>query len=114
MPEVLAVGESEAAASPIRDAMIVAGGRGTRLMPLTHDTPKPLLDFCGQPFLAGVIGRLATAGITRVFLIVGKDTTPFEVLRPLASDFGVDIVMVPEPEPLDTAGGVRAAVEQVS
>lgn len=95
------------------DAMIVAGGRGTRLQPLTHDTPKPLLDFCGQPFLAGVIGRLADAGVARVFLIVGADTSPFEVLRPLAEAVGVEIVMVPEPEPLDTAGGVRIAAEQV-
>ncbi len=98
---------------PIRDAMIVAGGRGTRLQPLTHDTPKPLLDFCGEPFLAGVIGRLARAGVTRVFLVVGADTSPFEVLRPYASRHGVEVVMVPEPEPLDTAGGVRAAAEQV-
>lgn len=99
--------------APVRDAMIVAGGRGTRLQPLTHDCPKPLLDFCGAPFLAGVIGRLAAAGIERVFLIVGDDTAPFEVLRDDASSHGVDLVMVPEPEPLDTAGGVRIAAEQV-
>ncbi len=99
--------------APVRDAMIVAGGRGTRLQPLTHDTPKPLLDFCGEPFLAGVVGRLAEAGVTRVFLVVGKDTSPFEVLRPYATRHGVELVMVPEPEPLDTAGGVRAAAEQV-
>ncbi len=99
--------------TPVRDAMIVAGGRGTRLQPLTHDTPKPLLDFCGEPFLAGVIDRLAEAGVTRVFLVVGRDTEPFEVLRPLAGEVGVELVMVPEPEPLDTAGGVRAAAGQV-
>ncbi len=99
--------------APVRDAMIVAGGRGTRLQPLTHDTPKPLLDFCGEPFLAGVVGRLAEAGVTRVFLVVGKDTEPFEVLRPYATRHGVELVMIPEPEPLDTAGGVRAAASMV-
>ncbi|MBW3620970.1 MAG: NDP-sugar synthase [Actinobacteria bacterium] len=100
--------------STVRDAMIVAGGRGTRLQPLTHATPKPLLPFCGEPFLAGVIARLAGAGVERVFLVVGSDTAPFEGLRPHAAAVGVEIVLVPEPEPLDTAGGVRAAVDQVS
>lgn len=101
-------------AGTVRDAMIVAGGRGTRLQPLTHRTPKPLLPFCGEPFLAGVIRRLAAAGVERVFLVVGADTTPFERLRPDAASVGVELVMVPEPEPLDTAGGVRSAVDQVS
>jgi len=97
----------------VTDAMIVAGGRGTRLFPLTHDTPKPLLKFCGRPFLEGVIGRLADAGVDRIFLVVGADTSPFEILRPAAAELGVTLVMVPEPEALDTAGGVRAAAEQV-
>ena len=97
----------------VRDAMIVAGGRGTRLQPLTYTTPKPLLDFCGLPFLSGVIRRLADAGIERVFLIVGADTAPFERLRDDAHRVGVELVMVPEPEPLDTAGGVRSAVGEV-
>lgn len=107
------LGEAQSLVRPVTDAMIVAGGRGTRLQPLTHDTPKPLLDFCGKPFLAGVIDRLAAAGVTRVFLVVGADTSPFEILRPLADEVGVSLVMVPEPEPLDTAGGVREAAEQV-
>jgi mannose-1-phosphate guanylyltransferase len=97
----------------VRDAMIVAGGRGTRLQPLTYTAPKPLLPFCGAPFLSGVIRRLAAAGVERVFLVVGADTSPFEVLREDAVTVGVAVELVPEPEPLDTAGGVRAAVEQV-
>lgn len=99
--------------APVRDAMIVAGGRGTRLQPLTYTTHKPLLPFCGAPFLAGVIQRLAAAGVTRVFLVVGADTEPFDVLRPDAREHGVELEMVPEPEPLDTAGGVRVAAEQL-
>lgn len=97
----------------VTDAMIVAGGRGTRLQPLTYTTPKPLLPFCGAPFLVGVMGRLAAAGIRRVFLVVGDDTTPFEVLEADAAALGIEVVMVPEPEPLDTAGGVRSALDQV-
>ncbi|MFP5310286.1 MAG: sugar phosphate nucleotidyltransferase [Actinomycetes bacterium] len=96
------------------DAVIVAGGRGTRLQPLTHDTPKPLLPFCGAPFLSGVIRRLARAGVTRVLLVVGQDTEPFRVLRADAAAVGVTVETVPEPEPLDTAGGVRAIVDELS
>lgn len=97
----------------VRDACIVAGGRGTRLQPLTYTAPKPLLPFCGAPFLAGVIRRLAEVGVERVLLVVGADTSPFEVLRGYAAEVGVTIEMVPEPEPLDTAGGVRAVVDRL-
>ncbi len=94
----------------VRDAMIVAGGRGTRLAPLTDACPKPLLPLVGLPFLAGQIRRLAAAGIQRVSLIVGADTTPFEPLVAQMAAHGVQVVLVPEPEPLDTAGGVRSAI----
>jgi mannose-1-phosphate guanylyltransferase len=97
----------------VRDAMIVAGGAGTRLRPLTLTTPKPLLPFCGAPFLTGVIRRLAAVGVDRVLLVVGADTAPFEVLADAAAAHGVAVEAVPEPEPLDTAGGVRAALERI-
>lgn len=98
----------------VSDAMIVAGGRGTRLRPLTLTQPKPLIEFCGEPFLVSVMRRLAGAGITRVFLVVGADTTPFGVLHAPARDLGIEVVVVPEPQPLDTAGGVRSVVAEVS
>jgi mannose-1-phosphate guanylyltransferase len=98
----------------VREACIVAGGAGTRLLPLTATTPKPLLPFCGQPFLAGVLARLAGVGVERVLLIVGADPTPFAILEPHAAGLGIELVAVPEPKPLDTAGGVRAALEHVS
>ncbi len=93
--------------SPVRDALIVAGGRGTRLRPLTDATPKPLVPFAGEMFLLGVIRRLAAAGVEHVHLVVGQDTSPFDVLKAPAAEFGVTVSCVPEPEPLDTAGGVR-------
>ena len=96
----------------VREAMIVAGGAGTRLRPLTDTTPKPLLPFCGEPFLAGVLVRLAEAGVRRVWLVVGDDPSPFMVLRPLARSHGMELEAVPEPEPLDTAGGVRSVIER--
>lgn len=90
----------------VRDALIVAGGRGTRLQPLTFGHPKPLLSFCGRPFLDGVIARLAAAGIERTWLVVGAETGPFEDFA--ATVTGMDMRIVDEPEPLDTAGGVRS------
>lgn len=94
--------------------MIVAGGRGTRLAPLTDATPKPLLPLVGLPFLSGLIRRLAADGIERVLLVVGPDPSPFAVLETDAASVGVTIESVPEPEPLDTAGGVRSALDRVS
>jgi mannose-1-phosphate guanylyltransferase len=90
-------------------AMIVAGGRGTRLLPFTSSTPKPMLPFCGAPFLAGVGRRLAAQGVRRILLVVGADPAPFEPLVALLRPFGVEVSMVPEPSPLDTAGGARIA-----
>lgn len=95
--------------SPIRDAAIVSGGKGTRLQPLTYDLRKELLPLCGIPFLAGVLRRLAAAGLTRVHLVVGADTQPFAILDPVADELGVSVDVIPEPEPLGTGGGLRSA-----
>ena len=92
-------------------ALIVAGGRGTRLLPLTERTPKPMLPFCGAPFLAGLARRLGASGVERIGLVVGAETAPFEPLVTLLAPYGLDVFIVPEPTPLDTAGGVRAATE---
>ncbi len=100
------------AATAVREAMIVAGGIGSRLRPLTADVPKPLLPFCGEPFLAGVLTRLADAGIRRVWLVVGADPEPFAILQPAARGLGLTLEFVPEPTPLDTAGGVRSVIEE--
>lgn len=98
----------------VTDAMIVAGGQGTRLRPLTDTTYKPLIEFCGRPFLEGVMDRLAAAGITRAWLVVGPDTEPFErALQSPADALGMQLRCVPESEPLDTAGGVRSVADQV-
>jgi mannose-1-phosphate guanylyltransferase len=104
----------EPALSTVREAMIVAGGAGTRLLPLTRTTPKPLLPFCGAPFLDGVLRRLQRVGVERVFLVVGADTAPFAAVAERARHVGVVVEPVPEPEPLDTAGGVRSTLDRVT
>lgn len=87
-------------------AVVMAGGYGTRLRPLTDDTPKPMLPVGGRPLLEHIIDQLRTCGIRRVNL-----TTHF---RPEAisshfgdgSGFGVEIGYVNEDEPLGTAGAL--------
>lgn len=93
--------------------MIVAGGAGTRLSPLTDDTVKPLLPLVGMPFLEGLIEGLARFGVGKVLVVAGARTRPFEDLRSAARSVAIDLDVVPEPEPLDTAGGVRSALDRV-
>lgn len=94
-------------------AMIVAGGAGTRLAPLTSTVPKPMVPFCGAPFLTGVVRRLADSGVRRVLLVVGAEPRPFAALTTASARLGVTVEVVPEPEPLDTAGGVVSALDRV-
>ena len=93
--------------------MVLAGGAGTRLLPLTAAIPKPMLPFCGEPFLVGLVRGLSGAGIERVILLVGRDDAPFAALPATAARYGVALEVRTEDVPLGTAGGVRAALERV-
>lgn len=88
------------------EAVVMAGGFGTRLHPLTSDTPKPMLPVGDRPLLEHIIGRLRDTGIRRVNV-----TTHFhpEKIRDHFGDgqaFGVDITYVNEDRPLGTAGAL--------
>jgi mannose-1-phosphate guanylyltransferase len=93
-------------------AIVLVGGEGTRLRPLTSDVPKPALTLVDRPFLAYAIEWLAAHGVTEVVLACGF--LP-DVLRAALADeeerAGVEIVYVAEPEPLGTAGAIRFAAE---
>jgi len=54
-----------------RQAVILAGGRGTRMLPLTADRPKPMIEVGGRPFMAHLIERLAQQGFARAHLLLG-------------------------------------------
>jgi mannose-1-phosphate guanylyltransferase len=88
-------------------AVILAGGKGTRLRPLTDSRPKPLLPFAGDPFAAGLLRRLHAVGCDRATFLVGRDAEPFAELRYLGLGLGVEVDVVTEPQPLDTAGAAR-------
>jgi mannose-1-phosphate guanylyltransferase len=93
-------------------AIVLVGGEGSRLRPLTNATPKPALTLVDRPFLAYTIEWLAGHGVTEAVLACGF--LP-EVLRAaLAGEedrAGVRIRYVVEPQPLGTAGAIRFAAD---
>jgi mannose-1-phosphate guanylyltransferase len=88
-------------------ALILAGGKGTRLRPLTDRRPKPLMPFMGEPFALGLLRRLAAAGVTDAEFLVGADPEPFAPLEAAGEQAGVRVGLRTEEAPLDTAGAVR-------
>jgi len=92
-------------------AIVLVGGEGTRLRPLTNDVPKPAVTLVDRPFLAYAIEWLAAHGVDEVVLACGF--LP-DVLREALEDHehaGVTITYAVEPEPLGTAGAIRFAAE---
>lgn len=89
------------------DAVILVGGRGTRLRPLTVNTPKPMLPTANHPFLAHLLGRIKAAGITHVVLGTSFKAEVFEDYFGDGSDMGLEIEYVVEEEALGTGGAIR-------
>jgi mannose-1-phosphate guanylyltransferase len=93
-------------------AIVLVGGEGTRLRPLTADVPKPAVTLVDRPFLAYAIEWLAAHGVTEVVLACGF--LPDVLREALAGEearAGVEITYVAEPEPLGTAGAIRFAAD---
>jgi dTDP-glucose pyrophosphorylase/CBS domain-containing protein len=87
-------------------AVIMAGGAGTRLLPLTEDLPKPMLPVDGRPMLEHIIEQLQTAGIHRVS--VSTHYKPEKIIEHFGDGraFGVELEYVNEDRPLGTAGAL--------
>jgi NDP-sugar pyrophosphorylase family protein len=90
------------------DAVLLAGGRGTRLAPLTVTVPKPLLPLGERPIIDVLITQLAAAGVERVFVCLGYLAPLMMAFLGDGSRWGVTIEPRIEAEPLGTAGGLRA------
>jgi NDP-sugar pyrophosphorylase family protein len=88
-------------------AVLLAGGNGTRLRPFTATIPKPLLPLGDVPIVEVVIRQLAAAGIRRVAIALGRLGHLFSATLGDGARFGVTIAYYPEDEPLGTAGPLR-------
>lgn len=91
------------------EAIMLVGGKGTRLRPLTLSAPKPLLPTAGVPFLAHQLARAAECGITHVVLATSYRAEMFTAAFGTGAEFGLSIDYVQESEPLGTGGGIRNA-----
>ena len=89
------------------EAVVLVGGRGTRLRPLTIDTPKPMLPTAGVPFLLHLLARLRGAGVEHVVLATSYRPEVFARGIGDGAALGLRIDYVNEDEPLGTGGGIR-------
>lgn len=88
------------------DAVVLVGGKGTRLRPLTLSAPKPMLPTAGLPFLTHLLSRIAAAGIEHVILGTSYKPAVFEAAFGDGSALGLQIEYVTEEHPLGTGGGI--------
>ncbi len=92
-------------------AVILVGGEGTRLRPLTSGTPKPIVTFVDRPFMGFMLEWLAGHGVEDVILSCGFLATKVKAVLGDGSNFGVRLRFVEEPEPRGTAGALKYAEE---
>jgi mannose-1-phosphate guanylyltransferase len=93
-------------------SIILVGGEGTRLRPLTYQTPKQMLPLVGVPMIECVFEELASHGVTDAVLSLGYLPDRFIEAYPDSVIAGVNVTYAVESEPLDTAGAIRFAAEQ--
>ena len=93
--------------------VILAGGLGTRLRPITERIPKPMVEVGGRPFLEYIVCHLAGQGFDRLLLLLGYLGEQVRDYFGDGSAFGVSIDYAMEPSRLGTAGAVRNAIDQL-
>jgi mannose-1-phosphate guanylyltransferase len=93
----------------MREAILLVGGQGTRLRPLTLGTPKPMLPVAGVPVTVHQIERARDAGVERIVLGTSYRADVFADQLGDGSDLGVEIAYAVEDEPLGTGGAIRNA-----
>lgn len=91
------------------EAVLLVGGQGTRLRPLTVNTPKPMLPVAGVPFTVHQITRARDAGVSRIVLATSYRAEVFAAFIEDA-DLGIEVVIATESEPLGTGGAIRHAL----
>lgn len=94
------------------EAILLVGGQGTRLRPLTERVPKPLLPVAGVPFLHHQLARLRDAGVEHVVMATSYLAETFDCLGD-GSAFGLRLEFVTEEVPLGTGGALRHVVDRL-
>ena len=94
-------------------AVVLVGGFGTRLRPLTNEIPKPMLPIVHRPMIVRLVDRLAEGGVTDVVLALGFKPEPFAAAFPGQRHGDVRMHYAVEPEPLDTGGAIAFAARHV-
>ena len=94
-------------------AILLVGGKGTRLMPLTQHTPKPMLEVAGVPFTEHQIRKAAKAGISEIVLATSYKAELFEPYFGDGEKFGIKIKYAVETTALGTGGGIKNAAELI-
>lgn len=92
-------------------ALILAGGKGTRLRPLTVYTPKPVVPLINRPFLLYQLEVLCKAGVTDITLSLSYQPDKIQQVLGNGSDYGVNLRYITEPSPLGTGGAYKFAAD---
>ena len=98
----------------VTEAILLVGGKGTRLRPLTVNTPKPMLEVAGVPFLSHQLARAKAAGVHRIVFATAYRPEVFAEYFGDGARFGLELVYVTETEPLDTGGAIRNVADQLT
>lgn len=91
------------------EAIVLAGGFGTRLREVVPDLPKPMAPVAGRPFLEILLAMLARKGFTRIVLSLGFMSE--KIIKHFGESYlGIELVYEVESQPLGTGGAIRAAL----
>ena len=98
---------------PVTKAMLLAAGEGRRMLPLTQDTPKPLLPVVTDTLIGHQLQRIHAAGLRQVVINVAYLGQQIIDRLGDGENYGLAIDYSKEPEPLETAGGINRALPQL-
>lgn len=96
------------------EAILLVGGKGTRLRPMTVNTPKPMVPAAGVPFLTHQLARARAAGVEHIVLATSYLAEVFEPYFGDGSSLGLHLEYVTEVEPLGTGGAIRNVASRLT
>jgi glucose-1-phosphate thymidylyltransferase len=94
-------------------ALVLSGGEGSRLRPLTHTSAKQLIPIAGKPILFHALEAIADAGIREVGIVVGQTSEEVKAAVGDGSRWGIEVTYIPQPAPLGLAHAVVTAADFV-